>query len=822
MTDEFYAKIETARKRGVSDAAIRKFLADHPLVESARQKGVSDDKIFSYLGLAPPAPAAASEADEILGNIPEDVMALGQSLTPRPLSRAITHAVVSPLQTGKELVAGVSEFLQHPYESFKARPVSTALNIAPAGMLAAKGVGAARGFLAPVLEPQRAAVANVMSKLSDPQAFANAMARPVPVTPGAPAATATQAAVASGLSEPAVAGLEADVMDVSKPFGREVFALSEQRMSAMQQQLQRIKDDIQQRGASMSPEALASLKTARDDLLRQIAQERSALTAQGAALEQQLPAVSQARVGETIQTTAQGIRTSLQRHVIRPAYERPLKAAGEAKIDITPVVREAERILGRPLTDFQPETAPNALARELSALRPPPARGEWVPLAEGAGYYGEPGPPPPTTATLRQIDAIRRGINADLSAAAKATDAGAATRYSQLRALSNQLNKSVQQSEAISDTVRAQYEAANQIYAEQYAPRVKTGITADMLQQTARGVTKLLPDDVVDAVLANETNAEQFARTFSNNTVARDALRAGIIDRVRTKALDPATGFILPEKIAAFAQTPALNALNIDLRTALQPLMDEAARVNQGLTELTQRAKKLRKATAEEVVTVALKNAPEMDFLLRSVSEPARDAVRKEATDRALALIKSEEPGKALAFLAKHDKALTVAIGRDAVTDLKQLADAQQLVIDAAKATPVPRKSVAVGLDGFTRQQLLDLQVVIDEERRVEEALNLARVRPTADTAALAAEQGVSGGSIPSFLKVSVTLTKAVLDHLSDFATRKMQVQTAKLLVQDRELLGQLINEALAKKKAPSRLAPALAGAAAADVGDRK
>ena len=129
---------------------------------------------------------------------------------------------------------------------------------------------------------------------------------------------------------------------------------------------------------------------------------------------------------------------------------------------------------------------------------------------------------------------------------------------------------------------------------------------------------------------------------------------------------------------------------------------------------------------------------------------------------------------------------------------------------------------MAVGLDGFTRQQLLDLQVVIDEGRRVEEALNLARVRPTADTAALAAEQGVSGGSIPSFLKASVTLTKAVLDHLSDFATRKMQVQTAKLLVQDRELLGQLINEALAKKKAPSRLAPALAGAAAADVGDRK
>lgn len=38
MTDSIYAKIETARSKGVSDAAIKKFLMDHPLVEDARKK----------------------------------------------------------------------------------------------------------------------------------------------------------------------------------------------------------------------------------------------------------------------------------------------------------------------------------------------------------------------------------------------------------------------------------------------------------------------------------------------------------------------------------------------------------------------------------------------------------------------------------------------------------------------------------------------------------------------------------------------------------------------------------------------------------------
>lgn len=316
MTDSIYAKIETARSKGVSDAAIKKFLMDHPLVEDARKKGVNDEKIFSHLGLAEEAPGllntVASEARTILGNIPADVRAIGESLTPVELSRTINRAVMSPLETAKGAVSGISEFIQDPYATFKERPVSTLLGVAPLLSGGVRFATGARRLAAPVLEPQRGAVQNVMSNLSQPQEFANAMARPVAVTPGAPPATATQAAVAAGVSEPAVAGLENNLMNVTAPYGREVFNLREQRLSAIQQQIRRIDQDIMQRADTMSPPEVTQLKTVRDDLMRQLATGRQELMQQGQALEAQLPPVSMREQGQVIQETARGIKKVLK------------------------------------------------------------------------------------------------------------------------------------------------------------------------------------------------------------------------------------------------------------------------------------------------------------------------------------------------------------------------------------------------------------------------------------------------------------------------------------------------------------------------------
>lgn len=809
MTDAIYGKIQTAREKGVSDEAIKKFLMDHPLVEQARGKGVSDEKIFEHLGLAPAEPSAletvGNELDYIAGKIPENLMAIGQSLTPVELSRSINRAVMSPFETAKGVVSGVSEFLQDPYGTFREAPVSTALNVVPFGMAAGKVLGAGRRFMAPVLEPQQAAVQNIMSNLSQPQEFANAMAQPIRQVPGAPAATASQAAVQARLSEPAVAGLEANLKSVSQPYGREVFALEEQRLSAIQQQIRNIDADLAQRAASMSPAEVAKLKSVRDDLMRQMAAQQQALTAEGQALSAQLPLTSMREQGLKIQKTARGIEKDIREQVIQPAYVQPIKEAGRAKIDITPVVSMAERILGKPISAFQAEAAPTELGSALANLRQPPRRGEWAPLGERGGYYGEEGAPAPITATLEQFDAIRRGINADLAEAATASkrDLGAATRYRDLKALKDRLDASLAATEAIPEHVKSAYEKANELYKEEYAPRVKQGITADMLQNTARGVTKLLPDDIVDSVLNNETNALQFVRTFEGNPTAQNALQAGIIDRVRRAAEDIKTGFIDTNKISSFAQNPALSALGIDLKATLQPLIDRATEINAGLAELTARAKKVGKADATAIAETALKNAPEMRFVLDNVGPNAQTALRKYATDKALGLIRAGDPAKAIKYLDKHAKPLEIAIGKDAIKDIRGLADAQTVLNQIEKTAPKPKKEMAVALDNFTKEQLTDIDVLKDEINRVEEVARLASVRPTASAADLAASQGLEGGRVPGFLNRQVTTLKAALDRLSEFATRNMQVETARLLVKDRELLGQLINEALAKKEKP-------------------
>jgi hypothetical protein len=185
-------------------------------------------------------------------------------------------------------------------------------------------------------------------------------------------------------------------------------------------------------------------------------------------------------------------------------------------------------------------------------------------------------------------------------------------------------------------------------------------------------------------------------------------------------------------------------------------------------------------------------------------------------------MIRAEEPAKALKYLDKHAKPLEMAIGKDTVENIRGLADAQTVLKQIEETAPEPKKKVAVALDGYTKEQLTDIKSLIDEINRVEEVARLSSVRPTASTADLAAQEGVSGAQLPQIMSRAVTFTKSAIDKISEFATRRMQVETARLLIKDRELLGQLVNEALTKKEKPPRIQMrTVAGAAALNAPER-
>jgi len=229
------------------------------------------------------------------------------------------------------------------------------------------------------------------------------------------------------------------------------------------------------------------------------------------------------------------------------------------------------------------------------------------------------------------------------------------------------------------------------------------------------------------------------------------------------------------------------------------------------MAELEARAKKVGKSDATKVVDQALKNAPEMRFILDRVSPEAQDALRKNVTDRALAFIKTGETKKALQYLTNFKKPLRIAIGDEAIEDLRGLANAQNILKETEKRAPAPELEVATELGKFTREQLTDINTLIDEIDRLEKVSNLSNVRPTISASNLAAQAGIEASQVPPLMMRAVTFTKGLIDKISTIATSRMQVQMANLLVKDRAKLGQLINEELAKKtrKLPSTRAAA-------------
>ena len=195
--------------------------------------------------------------------------------------------------------------------------------------------------------------------------------------------------------------------------------------------------------------------------------------------------------------------------MIQPAYDTAFTAAGNAKIDVSDVVANAEKILERKLSDFAPETAPNTVRQLLGFIPKDQPTGPVILSAQG-----KPLTTPevlPAQATLRQLDDVRKAINADIAAAKNST------------APSSDMTL-----------------------------RFKTGINANLFKQTALNEPKLNPDDVVSKFFQpkGEREASQFVALFGQNPKALQLQRAGIEDLYRQKVVNEATSEVSPETIS--------------------------------------------------------------------------------------------------------------------------------------------------------------------------------------------------------------------------------------------------------------------------------
>lgn len=265
--------------------------------------------------------------------------------------------------------------------------------------------------------------------------------------------------------------------------------------------------------------------------------------------------VTPREAGEALLAAANKEREMVKKGVIEPAYQKAFTEAGDAKIDVSSVVDQAESILDRKLSDFASETAPETV-RKLLSFKPKPA--PEVPVGKGKlsskliKTSEEVALPP--EATLQQLDDIRKAINADIAAAKSSAVPTAGSTLRNLHQLHDAIDDAIGKSTALPDAAKTAYADAVNLYRTEFVPRFKTGINANLFKQTSLNEPKLNADDVVSKFFQpkGEREAGQFVDMFGKNPDAMVTARAGIEDLYRQKVTNAVTGEVDRAKHAQF------------------------------------------------------------------------------------------------------------------------------------------------------------------------------------------------------------------------------------------------------------------------------
>lgn len=261
-----------------------------------------------------------------------------------------------------------------------------------------------------------------------------------------------------------------------------------------------------------------------------------------------LQPVRSEEAGATLAAGAQAKRQSMKADVIRPAYEKAFNEAGDAKIDMSGVVGKAEEILGRKLSEFDPSTAPETI-RKLVSLQEKAVAAK--PLGSGVvsgRLKVAPAAPEAPAITLRDLDDIRKAINADIASGKVSADPTAAMRLRNLGQIHKVIDDAVDQSK-IPDAAKQSYRQALDLYRTQYIPRFKTGVNEQLFRQTGLNEPKIKPEDVITKYFQPRgvSEAKNFVTLFGKDPQAMKTARAGIEDLYLRDVPNPT-----PETHAAF------------------------------------------------------------------------------------------------------------------------------------------------------------------------------------------------------------------------------------------------------------------------------
>ena len=659
--------------------------------------------------------------------------------------------------------------------------------------------------------------------------------RQVPTTPGFQP-TLPELVVAGGGESPSTLAVLAErIRGASPQQVREIERLMNQRVGALQSQLARVNQQIDQQGAMLQPGALDELTQARDSILRNLESEQAQMESVLRTSAGRLPTGPQ-ESGAAIVTRAQDLSENLRATEVRPAYTRAQQAAGDTRINIDTVVAEAERVLRRPLSSFAPDTVSSIVGRirALQASQVAPETGPQL-LDQFGRPIPRPAPPlQPTTATLVELDDLRKAINADIMAAGRGASTLAGVKTSDLLGLQRTIDSAIAASDTLPQQAKDLYGDALRTYRELYAPRFREGETGKILKPGMFGEMRIEPSQVVQQFTKDTDAAKQFVTTFAGDPQAFESLRNGILGQFRLAAVDAQTGLVDPGKAANFLQKNAeqfavLDNAGLGIRRSLQQFEQEAIQGNEALTRLTTIGGGFRNKTPDQLLSYILDSGDRMGVALARSDTAGKDAIRRVVQTRLNQMLTQTPGGSPLTEAdamrvvreitdptGKLKPAYEQALGRTLATEFADRAKGLRLVIETGK-DPMLKNPNAIApmlrAQNFTPEQLTDLQVVIDDIQRankVAEAARAARAsaRPTGrDIVGEEMEEGVARPDKLQLLSRPYTFFRNVFLGVRDRINPKISAQLANMIYNNPDAAITALRNEIAR--AQSRAAPA-------------
>lgn len=630
----------------------------------------------------------------------------------------------------------------------------------------------------------------------------------------------------AGNVEPTVdlAALTSRLARAGSPISDQVLQFQRQQVSALRQSLLQVNDQL--RVPMLTPARRSELEGVRDTMLARVDAEEAILNAAARAKGEALPGPQAA--GQAIATRAEELSKGLRETLIRPSYKAALDSAGNAKSNIDGLVADAERILGRPLSDFAPDTAP-PIVRRIVALRNAPDEGPRI-----LGPDGKP-LPRPTRATLAELDDLRKAINGTIADARRGSTALSGVEVNQLQGLHASVDRMVRESPAFSAETKQLYDKALSNYRDIYAPRFREGETARILKPAMFGEMRVDPSQVVGSYLKDQDAADQFIRTFAGDATAFSAMRDGLVALARKEAM---SNFQFdPKKLQGWLQTnaPVLRRFEdagMNVRGALQQVEQGALQAKAALDNLATFRGPFQGKTADQMLTYITADPARMKLALERSNEQGKDAIRRVTAESLNQLIETN-PSAALKALTDEAqrRAYLVALPENIVPGrnlINEFTERARLGVAARQALADPTLAQPGAADQVIRRSNLSLPALqgllklaqddIARIKRIDETATRGGAAPRIGALTKeASDAGVPALTIPSSSMSAVTQTiLRALNSVDQAVNRKVNAELARVIYQNPEAAMLAIENAIQRAQRAQRPAPVMRAAPAA------